>query len=146
MGWDRWMGFGRASAMQPFCRAIPDCSRAALAGNLRAGLGNVADVIDIWSALGGGIAGCDAVLAMDCASLVPEPYFIYLCPEQGNVLRADPAVYERALGLFAENGRRGQSLAEEAGVPREKIHVIPPAAASHQDSPRIPPYLHEAPS
>lgn len=85
------------------------------------------------------------MLAMDCASLVPEPYFIYLCPEQGNMLRTDPAVYERALGLFAESGRLAQSLAEGAGIPREKIHVIPPAVASRQGSPRIPPYLHEAP-
>ena len=116
-----------------------------MAGNLRAGLGKVADIVDIWGALGGGVAGCDAVLAMDCASLVPEPYFIYLCSEQGNALRTDPAVYERALGLFAENGRVAQSLAEGAGIPREKIHVIPPAVASPQDSPRIPPYLREAP-
>jgi glycosyltransferase involved in cell wall biosynthesis len=85
------------------------------------------------------------VLAMDCASLVPEPYFIYLCSEQGNVLRTDPAVYKRALGLFAENARLAQSLAEGAGIPREKIHVVPPAVASHQDSPRIPPHLREAP-
>ena len=127
------------------CRAIPDCSRAALAGNLRAGLGKVADIVDIGGALGGGVAGCDAVLAMDCASLVPEPYFIYLCSEQGNALRTDPAVYERALGLLAENGCVAQSLAEGAGIPREKIHVIPPALPTDQNSPRIPPYLREAP-
>jgi len=113
-----------------------------LAGSLRAGLGKVADVVDIWDAPGGRIAACDAVLAMDCASLVPEPYFIYLCPEQGNVLRTDPAVYEGALGLFAENGRLAQSLAERAGIPREKIHVIPPAVTARRIH---PPFLREAP-
>ena len=106
------------------CRAIPDCGRASLAGSLRASLGKVADVVDIWDASGGQLAACDAVLAMDCARLVPEPYFIYLCPEQGNMPHADPAVYERAVGLFAENGRLARSLAEGAGIPREKIHVI----------------------
>ena len=85
------------------------------------------------------------MLAMDCATLVPEPYFIYLCSELGYALRTDPAVYERALGLFAENGRVAQVLAEGTGIPREKIHVIPPAVASHQDSPRISPHAREAP-
>ena len=127
------------------CQAIPDCGRAALAVGLRAGLGKVADVVDIWGAPGDQVAECDAVLALDCASLVPEPYFIYLCPEQGNVVHTDRAVYERAVGLFAENARLAQSLSEGAGIPREKIHVIPPAAASRQDSPRIPPYLREPP-
>jgi len=89
---------------------------------------------------------CDAVLALDCASPVPEPYFIYLCPEQDNVALADPAVYERAVGLFAENGRLAHCLAEGAGIPREKIHVIPPAVAARQDLPSIrPPRLRQAP-
>ena len=124
------------------CRAIPDCGRASLAGSLRASLGKVADVVDIWDASGGQLAACDAVLAMDCARLVPEPYFIYLCPEQGNMPHTDPAVYERAVGLFAENGRLARSLAEGAGIPREKIHVIAPAVAARQDAPR---YMREAP-
>jgi D-inositol-3-phosphate glycosyltransferase len=116
-----------------------------VAGSLRAGLGKVADVVDIWGVAEDGVAAYDAVLALDCASLVPEPYFIYLCPEQGNMLRIDPAVYERAVGLFAENSRIAQSLAEGAGIPREKIHVIPPAVVTRQDSPRVPRYLREAP-
>jgi hypothetical protein len=124
------------------CRAIPDCGRTSFAGSLRAGLGKVADVVDIWDASGGQVAACDAVLAMDCARLVPEPYFIYLCPEQGNVPRTDPAVYKRAVGLFAGNGRLARLLAEGAGIPREKIHVIAPAVAARQDSPR---YVREAP-
>lgn len=125
-----------------FCRAIPDCSRAALAGSLRTALGKVADVVDIWDASGGQVAACDAVLAMDCARLVPGPYFIYLCSEQGNVPQADPAVYKRAVGLFAENDRLARSLAEGAGIPRDKIHVIAPAVAAYQGSPR---YVREAP-
>lgn len=117
-----------------------------MAGSLREGLGKVADVVDVWDSPMGGAAACDAVLAMDCVSLVPEPYFIYLCPEQGYVPLSDPAVYERAVGLFAVSGRLAQWLAEGAGIPREKIHVIPPAVAARQGSPRIqPPFLREAP-
>jgi glycosyltransferase involved in cell wall biosynthesis len=117
-----------------------------VAGRLRESLGKVADVVDIWGGPEGRAAACDAVLAMACISLVPEPYFIYLCPEQGNVTPMDPAVYERAVGLFAENGRLAQWLAEDAGIPREKIHVIPPAVAARQDSPHTqPPCLREAP-
>ena len=127
-----------------FCQAVPDCGRSA-AGSLREGLGKVADVVDIRGAPGGSALLCDAVLAMDCVSLIPEPYFIYLCPEQGSAALANPAVYERAVGLFAENGRLAQRLAEAAGIPREKIHVIPPAVAAGQDSPRITPHLREAP-
>ena len=54
-------------------------------------------------------------------------------------------MYERAIGLFAEDDRLAQSLAEGAGIPPEKIHVIPPVVASRQDSPCIPPYLRETP-
>jgi hypothetical protein len=116
-----------------------------VAGSLREGLGKVADVVDIWGAPEGRAAACDAVLAMDCASLVPEPYFIYLCTEQG-VRHSDRVVYERAVGLFAENSRLARSFAESMGIPRDKIHVIPPALTAHQDSPRVqPPYLREAP-
>ena len=86
-----------------FCQAVPECGRSAVAGNLRAGLGKVADVIDIWSAPVGRAPACDAILAMDCVGQIPEPYFIYLCPEQGNMLRVDPSVYERALGLEADS-------------------------------------------
>jgi hypothetical protein len=82
---------------------------------------------------------CDAVLAMDCTSPVSEPYFIYLCPEQHGMAPAGPAVYGRATGVFAENGRLAHCLAEDAGIPREKIHVIPPAVAARQDFPSVPP-------
>jgi glycosyltransferase involved in cell wall biosynthesis len=129
----------------PLCHAIPDCGRSVVARNLRAGLAKVADVVDIWGAPGQATA-CDAVLAMDCVSSVPEPYFIYLCPEQVNAAPADPAVYEHAAGLFAENSRLAQCLASWAGIPREKIHVIAPAAAARQDAPRLaPPHPREAP-
>jgi glycosyltransferase involved in cell wall biosynthesis len=139
-------GFRPRIGYAAFCQAVPECGRSAVAGNLRAGLGKVADVIDIWSAPVGRAPACDAILAMDCVGQIPEPYFIYLCPEQGNMLRVDPSVYERALGLFAERGRLAQWLAENAGIPAEKIYVIPPAAAASQGSPRIqPPYMREAP-
>jgi len=102
-------------------------------------------VVDIWGQPAGRRAACDAVLAMDCASPVPEPYFIYLCPEQDNVAPAGRAVYERAVGFFAENGRLAHCLAKGAGIPREKIHVIPPAVA-RQDLPSIrPPRLRQPP-
>jgi glycosyltransferase involved in cell wall biosynthesis len=83
---------------------------------------------------------------MECASLIPEPYFIYLCPEQANSTPADPAVYERAVGVFAENTHLAQWLAERMGIPREKIHVISPALPAGRRSPQIrPPHLREAP-
>jgi hypothetical protein len=128
------------------CPAATDCGRSAVAGSLREGLGKVADVVDVWGSPRGRAVACDAVLAMDCVSLVPEPYFIYLCPEQGTGPLPDPAVYERAVGLFAENSRLARWLAEGTGIPREKIHVIPPAVTARQDSPWTqPPYLREAP-
>jgi glycosyltransferase involved in cell wall biosynthesis len=128
------------------CGAVPDCGRAAVASSLLESLREVADVVDIWGAPPGQAAACDAVLAMDCASLVPEPYFLYLCPEQGNVAAADRTRYKRAAGLFTENSGLAQLLAEGAGIPREKIHVIPPAVAARQDSPPPQrPYLREAP-
>jgi glycosyltransferase involved in cell wall biosynthesis len=109
-----------------------------VARNLREELRKVADVIDVWGQPEGWGTACDAVLAMDCASPVLEPYFIYLCFDQDNVAPADPAVYERAAGLFAENDRLAHCLAEDAGIPREKIHVIPPGVAARQDLPSIP--------
>jgi Glycosyl transferases group 1 len=128
------------------CQGVPDCGRSSVAGCLREGLGKVANVIDIWGAPEGRVPACDAVLAMECVSLIPEPYFIYLCPEQANPTPMDPAVYERALGLFAGNGRLAQWLAESMGIPIEKIHVIPPAVAAGQGSTRIrPPHMREAP-
>jgi glycosyltransferase involved in cell wall biosynthesis len=117
-----------------------------VAGDLREGLSKVADVVDLLSPFRGRIPACDAVLAMECVNLVPEPYFIYLCPERANPTPTDPAVYERAAGLFAENGRLAQWLAEGMGIPREKIHVIPPAVAAGRASPRTRlPHLREAP-
>jgi glycosyltransferase involved in cell wall biosynthesis len=79
---------------------------------------------------------------MDCVGLVSDPYFIYLCPEQGTAVPMDPAIYEGAAGLFAENGCLAQRLAKEAGIPREKIHVIPPAVATGHGSPLC---MREAP-
>src|SRR5215475_7831896 len=61
------------------CQAVPDCGRSTTAWNLREGLRKVADVFDIWGQSAGQRAACDAVLPMDCAIPVPEPYFIYLC-------------------------------------------------------------------
>jgi glycosyltransferase involved in cell wall biosynthesis len=56
------------------------------------------------------------------------------------------AQHERAPGLFAGNARLAQWLAEEAGVPRERIHVLPAAEASRQGPKTIrPPYMREAP-
>jgi glycosyltransferase involved in cell wall biosynthesis len=128
------------------CRGISDYGMPAVAGRLREGLSKVANVVDIWGVPGGRLPTCDAVLAMECVSLISEPYFIYLCPEQVNLTAIHPAVYERALGLFAENGRLAQRLAEAMGIPREKIHVIPPAVAVGRNSPRIwPPHLREPP-
>ena len=128
------------------CQGASDCGKSAVAGCLREGLGKVANVIDIWGASRGRVQACDAVLAVECASLIPEPYFIYLCPERVNPIPVNPAVYERASGLFAESGRLAQWLAEGLGIPREKIHVIPPAVAAGQHSARAPlPHLREAP-
>lgn len=128
-----------------FCRGDPDCGRSAVAGCLREGLGKFANVVDIWGAHGGRVPACDAVLAMECASLMPGPYFIYLCPEQANPPPMDPVVYERAVGLFAESDRLAQWLAEGMGIPSKKIHVVPPAVAAGQGSPRTPSRLREAP-
>ena len=128
------------------CPAVPDCGRSAAAQNLREGLRKVADVVDIWGQSSSRVGACDAMLAMDCASSVPEPYFIYLCPEQDNMAPADPAVYKRAVGLFTENGYLARCVAEGAGIPREKIHVIPPAVAARPGLPGIsPPRLRQAP-
>ena len=128
-----------------FCQGIPDCGRSAAAGCLREGLGKVANVIDLWGPLPGRVTACDAVLAMECVNLVPEPYFIYLCPKEAIPTPTDPVVYERAVGLFAENGRLAHWLAEGMGIPREKIHVIPPAIVG-SGSPRIQlPHMREAP-
>jgi len=82
---------------------------------------------------------------MDCTSSVPEPYFIYLCRVQDNMTPTDPAVYERAVGLFAGNGRLAECLAQGAGIPREKIHVIPPAVARQGLPGILPPRLRPAP-
>jgi glycosyltransferase involved in cell wall biosynthesis len=82
---------------------------------------------------------------MECANAAPEPYFIYLCPEQANSA-PDPAVYERAVGLFTENARLAQWLTESMGIPCEKIHVISPAVLAGRRSPQARmPYLREAP-
>lgn len=117
-----------------------------MARSLREGLGKVVDVVDIWCGPGGHATACDAVITVDCVSLVPEPYFIYLCPEQGNEVLADLVVYERAIGLFTVSGRMARWLADDVGIPREKIHVIPPAVAARQYSPFIHPrHLDEAP-
>lgn len=126
------------------CRIVPGCGKAARC--LRENLGKVANVIDILSIPGDRVPTCDAVLAMECVSLVAEPYFIYMCTEQVNPAPLDPAIYERALGLFAENGRLAQWLAEGMGIPREKIHVIPPAVAACRGSLRVQlPHLRETP-
>lgn len=128
-----------------FCQVVPDCGWSAVARNLREGLRKVADVVDIWDSPGYSGSACDAVLAVDCARPISEPYFIYLCAENGNTAPADPATYKRAAGLFAENGRRAQCLAEVTGVPQEKIHVVPPAVAG-QYSRSIPaPCMRQAP-
>lgn len=126
------------------CGEVPGCGMSATARSLREGLGKVADVVDIRSQPENLDTACDAVLAMECASLVPEPYFIYLCPEQGDRCAADPAVFERAAGLFCENGPRARCLAERTGVPREKIHVIPPAVRP-RGGPPAPPRPRRAP-
>lgn len=126
------------------CQGVPGCGKSA--GCLRESLGKVAKVVDIWGVPGERVPTCDAVLAMECVSLAPEPYFIYMCQEQGNPAPIDPAVYDRAVGLFAENGRLAQWLAEGMGIPREKIHVIPPAIAACQSSLRVQvTHLREAP-
>lgn len=128
------------------CRGVPDCGRPAVAGCLREGLGKVANIVDILGSFGERVPACDAVLAMECVSLIPEPYFIYLCPEQANPTPMDPVIYQRAIGLFAENGSLARWLAEGMGIPREKIHIIPPAIAVGHGSPRVRlPYLREAP-
>jgi hypothetical protein len=91
-----------------------------VAESLRERLGKAANVGDIWDTPGSRATECDVVLAMDCASLVPEPYFIYLCPEQANTALTDSAAYERAVGLFAEDGRLAQWLFRGVGISREK--------------------------
>jgi hypothetical protein len=131
-----------------FCGRVPDCGKSAVARCLRESLDKVANVVDIWAAPGDrvGALTCDVVLAMDCASPIPEPYFIYLCPGQANSTAADPAVYKRAVGLFAENHRSAQWLTETMGIPREKIHVISPALlAGWRSQPIWPPCLREPP-
>jgi glycosyltransferase involved in cell wall biosynthesis len=129
-----------------FCHGAPDCGKSAVARYLREGLDKVANVVDIWTGPGGRVPVCDVVLAMECASLIPEPYFIYLCPEQANSAPVDPAVYERAVGLFAESARLAQWLAESMSIPREKIHVISPAVLAGWRSRQIrSPHLREAP-
>ena len=128
------------------CQAAPDCGGSAVARSLRECLGKVANIVDIRGTPGSRPAACDVVLAMNCVSFAPEPYFTYPCLEQGNPAHTDPAVYERAVGLFAEDGRLAQWLSESMGIPREKIHVIPPAVAVDRNSPHIrPPHLREAP-
>ena len=53
---------------------------------------------------------------------------------------------ERPPGLFAENARLAEWLAEEVGIPREKIHVIPAAVAERQGPLVVrPPHVREAP-
>ncbi len=131
-----------------FCQRVPDCSKSAAVRCLRESLDKVANVVDVRAVPDGRVPAlaCDVVLAMECASPIPEPYFIYLCPGQANPTPMDPAVYERAVGLFAENARSAQWLAESMGIPREKIHVISPAVLAGRRSSRIwPPYLREAP-
>jgi glycosyltransferase involved in cell wall biosynthesis len=131
-----------------FCQGVPDCGKTAVARHLREGLDKVANVVDIRTAFGGRGAppACDVVLAVECTSWIPEPYFIYLCPEQANSAPADPAVYERAAGLFTDNARLAHWLTESMGIAREKIHVISPAVPAGRRSPRArSPYLREAP-
>jgi glycosyltransferase involved in cell wall biosynthesis len=128
------------------CRGILDCDMSAVAGRLREGLAKVANVVDICGVPRRVLPAWDAVLATECVTLIPEPYFIYLCPDQATATRMDPVVYERAVGLFAENGRSARWLAEAMGIPSEKIHVIPPAVAVSRSSPHIwPPHLRQAP-
>lgn len=131
-----------------FCQGVPDCGKSAVARHLREGLDKVANVVDIRTAFGGRIPPpmCDVVLAIECASWIPEPYFIYLCQEQANSAPADPAVYERAAGLFTESARLAGWLTESMGIAREKIHVISPAVLAGRFSPPARSlYLREAP-
>lgn len=129
-----------------FCEAVPGCGWSAAAGILRESLSKVADVVDIWGAPSSRGAVCDAILVMDCIRPVPEPYFLYLCSEHGDVVATDRSMYERAAGLFTANGRLARALAEDAGIPPEKIHVIPPALAVCQSSSCIqPPHLRAVP-
>jgi hypothetical protein len=89
------------------------------------------------------IPGCGRFAAV---SGFREPYFISLCPEQDTAASLGPVRYERPKELFAENARLAKWLAEEVGIPREKIHVLPPTLAACLDSPlRRPPYMREAP-
>lgn len=130
------------------CGRVPDCGKSAVARCLRESLDKVANVVDIRAAPSDRVRAlaCDVVLALDCASPIPEPYFIYLCPGQANSTPVDPAVYKRAVGLFAESHRSAQWLAESMGIPREKIHVISPALLAGWRSQQIwPPCLREAP-
>lgn len=56
------------------------------------------------------------------------------------------ADYEHAPGLIAGNARLAQWLAEEAGIPCEKIHILPAAVAARQGTPLIrPPFMRVAP-
>lgn len=129
-----------------FCQVVPDCGRADMVGNLREGLGKVVDVVDLWGQHRGREAACDAVLAMDCAISVTEPYFIYLCSERDDSIRPDPTTYRRAVGVFAENHRLAECLVQATGISRAKIHVILPAVTARHDLPSIPaPRLRQAP-
>jgi hypothetical protein len=132
------------------CQAVPDCGGSAVAESLRERLGKAANVGDIWDTPGSRATECDVVLAMDCASLVPEPYFIYLCPEQANTALTDSAVYERAVGLFAEDGRLAQWLSEAWGSRVRRFTSFPQpwlsARTHHTSSRRICARPHAASS
>lgn len=116
--------------------------------NLREGLRTVADVVDVViqpsghsrSALTGSnwTPRCDAVLLIDFAAPVPEPLFIYSSSQEPLTV-ADSTAYARAAGLFAESDWRARSLARISGIPRDKIHVIPPALAWRQNARKLTP-------
>jgi hypothetical protein len=78
--------------------------------------------------------------------LAAKPYFICQHPEPGTAAPMELAAYERTTGLFAENVRLAQWLADEVGIPCEEIQVIPPALSTRNGSLLIQrPYVREAP-
>jgi len=100
--------------------------------------------------------GLDAVLMVDAVAIAPEPFFIYYDSSWDALIASaeNPARYARMRGLTAANmfERRDRQLAiyeratavivysrwlarcltEQSGIDPQKIHVIPPAAASAQ--------------
>jgi hypothetical protein len=77
--------------------------------------------------------------------ITKQPYFICPRAERDAAAPMELAAYERATGLFAENVRLAQWLADEVGIPGEEIHVIPPAATGREGSLIRPPYVRAAP-